>query len=121
MALTRIEEDLCIAMEFYDYIEVQPPDNYSHLLRGHDINNLDELHLCLKKIIKCAKKVNKLVLATGDVHNINKEDVLYREIIVNQNVPGKCRHPLAKYLNSSKKYYNNNDESGDCHKTGICF
>ena len=111
MALTRSEEDLCIAMEFYDYIEVQPPDNYSHLLRGHDINNLDELHLCLKKIIKCAKKVNKLVLATGDVHNINKEDVLYREIIVNQNVPGKGRHPLAKYLNSSKKYYNNNEEN----------
>ena len=32
---TRSEEDLIKAMEFYDYIEVQPPENYSHLLRGH--------------------------------------------------------------------------------------
>lgn len=110
IALTRSEEDLCDAMEFYDYIEVQPPDNYSHLLRGHDINNIDELHFALNKIIKCAKKINKLIVATGDVHNINKEDVLYREIIVNQNVPGKGRHPLAKYLNCHSKG-NNNEEN----------
>ena len=111
ISLTRNEEDLCKAMEFYDYIEVQPPDNYIHLLRGHDINNINELHLALKKIIKCAKKINKLVIATGDVHNINKEDILYREIIVNQNVPGKGRHPLAKYLNCQTKRINNNEEN----------
>ena len=109
LAETRSEEDLMKAMEFYDYIEVQPPENYSHLLRGHDINNIDHLHKCLKKIIDCAKKCGKMVVATGDVHNINKEDRIYREIIVNQNVPGKGRHPLARYLNGSKKVNTNND------------
>ena len=109
IALTRSEEDLCKAMEFYDYIEVQPPENYSHLLRGHDINNLEHLHIALKKIINCAKKMNKLIVATGDVHNINKDDRLYREIIVNQNVPGKGRHPLARYLSGSSKRNTNED------------
>ncbi|MDE5889280.1 MAG: PHP domain-containing protein, partial [Bacilli bacterium] len=40
LAETRSDEDLMEAMKFYDYIEVQPPENYSHLLRGHDINNI---------------------------------------------------------------------------------
>ena len=109
MAETRCDEDLVEAMGFYDYIEVQPPENYSHLLRGHDINNIAHLHEALRKIIRCAKKAGKLVVATGDVHNINKEDRLYREIIVNQNVPGKGRHPLARYLAGSSKRNTNED------------
>ena len=109
LAETRSEEDLIEAMSFYDYIEVQPPENYSHLLRGHDINNIDHLYKCLRKIIRCAKKAGKIVVATGDVHNINKEDRLYREIIVNQNVPGKGRHPLARYLNGINKRNTNED------------
>ena len=114
MAETRCDEDLIEAMKFYDYIEVQPPENYSHLLRGHDINNIEHLHKCLKKIIDCAKKAGKLIVATGDVHNINKEDRLYREIIVNQNVPGKGRHQLARYLAGSNKRNTNLDNIEKC-------
>ena len=109
IALTRTDEELIKAMEFYDYIEVQPPANYMHLLRGHDINNIDELYEAIKKIIRCAKAAEKIIVATGDVHNINKEDCLYREIIVNQNVPGKGRHPLARYLAGNPKSNTNQD------------
>ncbi len=109
IALTRNEEDLIKAMSFYDYIEVQPPENYSHLLRGHDINNIDHLYKVIEKIINSAKKAGKLIVATGDVHNINREDLVYREIIVNQNVPGKGRHPLARYLSGKSKKNTNDD------------
>ena len=102
-ALTRCDEDLCECMEFYDYIEVQPLDNYRHLLRNHDINNEEALEEAIKKIIRCAKKIGKIVVATGDVHNLNPEDLISREIIANQNVPGKGRHPLAKYLRGTSK------------------
>ena len=98
IALTRSEEDLKRAMEFYDYIEVQPPTNYLYLIRNRDVNSIDEIYQVIKKIIKCAKEIGKLVCATGDVHNINKEDLIYREIIVNQSSPSKGRHPLARYL-----------------------
>ncbi|MBR4262222.1 MAG: PolC-type DNA polymerase III [Bacilli bacterium] len=99
IALTRTDEDLIKAMEFYDYIEVQPPTNYLYLVRNRDINSLDEIKEVINKIIRCAKKCGKIICATGDVHNINKEDLIYREIIVNQSSPSKGRHPLARYLN----------------------
>ena len=107
-ALTRSEQDLIKSMEFYDYIEVQPIENYKHLLKGHDINNMDALEDALKKIITCGKKAGKIVVATGDVHNINPEDLISREIIVNQNVPGKGRHPLTRYLRGEAKSNINN-------------
>ena len=115
-ALTRSDIDLEKVMEFYDYIEVQPPSNYSHLVARHDINSMDEVIYALKKIIKCAKRIGKLIVASSDAHTINKEDKIYREIIVHQNVPGKGRHPLARYLNADgyntipDQYFRTTDE-----------
>ena len=115
-ALTRCDEDLIKVMDFYDYIEVQPPSNYTHLVARHDINTMDEVIYALNKIINCAKKVGKLIVATSDAHTINKEDKIYREIIVHQNVPGKGRHPLARYLNMDSyntipdQYFRTTDE-----------
>ena len=103
IALTRSEEELVKAMEFYDYIEIQPLDNYKYLIESHDINNMNHLLKLVDKIIKCAKKAGKMLIASGDVHNLNPEDVLSREIIVNQNVPGKGRHILARCLKSKPK------------------
>ena len=98
VALTRCDDDLKKVMEFYDYIEVQPPSNYTHLVARHDVNSSDEIIYALNKIIRCARELGKIVVATGDVHTMSKEDKIYREIIVHQNVPGKGRHPLARYL-----------------------
>ena len=99
-ALTRCESDLEKVMEFYDYIEVQPPSKYTHLVARHDINSYEEVKYALEKIVKCARRTGKLIVATSDAHTLNKEDKIYREIIVHQNVPGKGRHPLARYLNT---------------------
>ncbi|MBR2152512.1 MAG: hypothetical protein IJ944_04425, partial [Clostridia bacterium] len=87
-------------MEFYDYIEVQPPSNYTHLVARHDINTYEEVVYAIEKIVRCAKRAGKLIVATSDAHTLNKEDKIYREFIVHQNVPGKGRHPQARYLNT---------------------
>ena len=99
-ALTQTEEKLKEIISFYDYVEIQPPTNYSHLISRHDINTKEEVLYALNKIIKCAKEIGVMVVATSDAHTLNKEDKIYREIIVNQNIPGKGRHPLARYLNT---------------------
>ena len=96
LARSKNDEELSNLINFYDYVEVQPPAVYDHLLQMGDFANKAELLEHIKKIIRVTKESGKLIVATGDVHQINPEDKVYREIIVNQKVPGGGRHPLAK-------------------------
>ena len=95
-ARSKSEEELSNLINFYDYVEVQPIDVYDHLLQMNDFGSKAELIENIKKIVKVTGDSGKIIVATGDVHHINPEDKIYREIIVNQKVPGGGRHPLAR-------------------------
>ncbi len=97
MAKSKTEDELANIIRFYDYVEVQPIECYSHLLETGDFESEIELSEHLKKIIRVTKESGKIIVATGDVHHINREDKIFREIIVNQKVPGGGRHPLARH------------------------
>ena len=89
-------QELTNIINFYDYVEVQPPEVYNHLIQTSDFKNEEELKHHIEKIINATKEAGKIIVATGDVHHFEREDKIYREIIVNQKVPGGGRHPLAK-------------------------
>ncbi|MBQ2872970.1 MAG: PolC-type DNA polymerase III [Bacilli bacterium] len=89
-------QELTNIINFYDYVEVQPPEVYDHLIQTSDFKNKEELKHHIEKIVNATKEAGKIIVATGDVHHFEKEDKIYREIIVNQKVPGGGRHPLAK-------------------------
>ena len=93
---SKSEEELMNIIDFYDYVEVQPKDAYTHLIDQSDFLNNYELENNIRKIIKCTKEKGKIIVATGDVHYLTKEDKIYREIIINQKVPGGGRHALAR-------------------------
>ena len=95
-ARSKDGQELTNIINFYDYIEVQPPDCYNHLIQLSDFKSEYELKEHIKKIVDSVKDAGKIIVATGDVHHFKKEDKIYREIIVNQKVPGGGRHPLAK-------------------------
>ncbi len=95
-ARSKADQELTNIIRFYDYVEVQPLECYGHLIQSGDFSNEYELSHHLKKIIRVTEEAGKLIVATGDVHHINREDKIYREIIVNQKVPGGGRHPLAR-------------------------
>ncbi len=95
-ASSKSEEELSNIIRFYDYVEVQPVECYSHLVESGDFANDGEVISNIKKIINTTIDAGKLIVATGDVHHITREDKIYREIIVNQKVPGGGRHPLAR-------------------------
>ena len=95
-AKSKSDEELSNLINFYDYVEVQPPEVYDHLIQMGDFSSKVELLEHIKKIIRVTKEAGKIIVATGDVHHINPEDKIYREIIVNQKVPGGGRHPLAR-------------------------
>ena len=95
-ARSKEGEELTNIINFYDYVEVQPPEVYDHLIQMGDFKDENELQTHIKKVIQATKEAGKIIVATGDVHHFEREDKIYREIIVNQKVPGGGRHPLAK-------------------------
>ncbi|MDD4808942.1 MAG: PolC-type DNA polymerase III [Bacilli bacterium] len=95
-ARSKSDKELNNIISFYDYVEVQPLECYGHLLQMNDFGSMSELIEHVKKIIRVTEEAGKFVVATGDVHHLTREDKIYREIIVNQKVPGGGRHPLAK-------------------------
>ncbi len=76
------EENIKKIVEFYDFLEVQPLANNKHLVKKGFLNSKDDLIEINKKIIDLGEQYNKLVVATGDTHFLNKEDELYRKILM---------------------------------------
>ena len=95
-ARSKGDEELTNLIKFYDYVEVQPPECYDHLLQTNDFGSKAEILENIRKVVRVTEETGKIIVATGDVHHLKEQDKIYREIIVNQKVPGGGRHPLAK-------------------------
>ena len=95
-ARSKEGQELTNLINFYDYVEVQPPECYGHLIQTSDFKDEIEVQHHIRKVVEATKEAGKIIVATGDVHHFTREDKIYREIIVNQKVPGGGRHPLAK-------------------------
>ncbi|MGI6787088.1 MAG: PolC-type DNA polymerase III [Acholeplasmataceae bacterium] len=95
-ALNKSTDQLLEVMKFYDYIEVQPPQVYTHVAEDIGENGEEIVKATIYKIINAAKSLNKLVIATGDVHYLNKEDKIYRDIYINAPLIGGGIHKLLK-------------------------
>lgn len=81
-AMQRSLEEAEDAAKFYDYLEVHPPAVYSQLIDGGIVHSYDNLHDIIRKIVRIGKKLDKPVVATGNVHYLNEEDAKYRQILV---------------------------------------
>ena len=68
--------------KYYDFIEVMPPDIYAPLIAKEQVKDMEELQTIIKSLIEVGDRLGKPVLATGNVHYIEPEDEIYREIIV---------------------------------------
>ena len=96
-------------MQFYDYIEVQPPENYSYLVNMGDLTQ-EDVYTYIKDIIDAAKAINKPVVATGDVHYVNKEDKVFRDVYISAPQVGKINHPLNPYSRKDVPAFENPDQ-----------
>ena len=95
-AKSKSDDELSNIIRFYDYVEVQPMPCYCHLLETNEFASTVELTAHLEKIVRVTEDCGKIIVATGDVHNLTEDDLIYRKIIVNQKVPGGGRHALAR-------------------------
>lgn len=79
--LGKSEDEIESIAEDYDYLEIQPIDNNEYLVRTEQVPNREYLKEINKKIVSIGEKLNKPVVATGDVHFLDPEDEIYRRIL----------------------------------------
>ncbi|MBR4943788.1 MAG: PHP domain-containing protein, partial [Peptococcaceae bacterium] len=68
--------------EFYDFLEVQPHLNNEFMVRKGIVQSEDDLKQINLDIYALGKELGKPVVATGDVHFANKDDSIYRAILM---------------------------------------
>ena len=95
-AKRNTEEELMEIMKYYDFIEINPPSIMEFLVESGEVSSKSDLYALINKIIRCADKIGKMVVATGDVHTLDPEDNIYREILVRTKQSGGGLHPLNK-------------------------
>ena len=94
IAHTRNKEALAKAISFYDYIEVQPIENYRFLYEDRGSFSKERLEQYLRDIIEEGLRQNKIVVATGDVHYATKDEKILRDVYINSQAIGGAHHPL---------------------------
>lgn len=68
--------------KYYDFIEIMPPAIYQPLIAKELIKDQEGVQQTILDLIEVGRRLNKPVIATGNVHYIEPEDEIYREIIV---------------------------------------
>lgn len=75
------EAELLEIAAFYDYLEIQPTENNSFLIREGRVSSIEELQNLNAKVVNLGQTLGKLVVATGDVHYLDPEHEIFRRII----------------------------------------
>lgn len=78
----KTKEELKEVARFYDYIELQPIEHYKPLLRDENIPSLDVVKGYHQLLLEIADELGIPVVATGDVHFLNPQDHIYREVFL---------------------------------------
>ncbi|MCA1030109.1 PolC-type DNA polymerase III [Bacillus timonensis] len=97
-------------VNFYDYLEVQPPANYNHLIELELVRNQVDLKEILTKIVNVGEKHNIPVVATGNVHYLNPEDHIYRKILIRSQ---SGANPLNRHT-LPEVHFRTTDEMLEC-------
>ncbi|SFE24787.1 PolC-type DNA polymerase III [Trichococcus pasteurii] len=95
--------------KFYDYIEVMPKEVYAPLITKELVKNESDLEEIITQIVAIGDELGKTVVATGNVHYLNKEDAIYREILI-----GSLKVNQGKVLHMPEAHFRTTDEMLDC-------
>lgn len=76
------DEDVRRIIDFYDYLEIQPRTNNMFLVREGELPDEQAVLDINKRIVELGRYYNKPVCATCDAHYLNREDGIFRKIIL---------------------------------------
>lgn len=80
--LNKTVEEAIEVAEFYDVLEIQPLTMYMHLVDKGFVASPEELRDVVRRICEIGEKLNKPVIATGNVHYLEPRDKLFRDITI---------------------------------------
>lgn len=127
----KTEEELLEIASYYDYLEIQPLGNNEFMVR--DSANLDKVdkkgnitknrfkHVTSlevikdfnRKVVEIADKLQKPVVATGDVHFLKKEDGIIRQIVMAGQGFDDIENQAPLYLKSTAEMLEDFSYFGD--------
>ena len=76
------DEELQEIATFYDYLEIQPHDNYKSFIKEGLLKNEEDLKEINCRIVGLGDTLQMPVVATGNVHYMDPKDKMYREIML---------------------------------------
>ncbi|MFD2613043.1 PolC-type DNA polymerase III [Paenibacillus gansuensis] len=85
--LNKSVEEAEQVAEFYDILEIQPVGLYMHLVDKGLVGSREEIEGALKRVCEIGYKLNKPVIATGNVHYLNPREKIFRDITI-QGITG---------------------------------
>ena len=77
----KTDEEIEDIAKDYDYLEIQPLGNNDFLIRNGTIADKEGLRNINRKIVEIGERLNKLVVATCDVHFMDPSDEIYRRML----------------------------------------
>ena len=80
--LNKSVEEAEQVAEFYDVLEIQPIDVYMHLVDKGLVGSIEHLELSIRRVCDIGEKLNKPVIATGNVHYLHPRQKINREITI---------------------------------------
>ena len=78
----KTEGEIEQIVNFYDYLEIQPICNNRFLIAEGTVSDDEGLKELNRKIYELGKKYQKPVVATCDAHFLNKEDEIFRKVLL---------------------------------------
>ena len=102
------ERELKKLVDYYDYLEIQPIGNNLFLtvprydkngVMKNEPKTIEDLKEFNQTIVKLGEQYQKPVVATCDVHFLNPEDAIYRQILMTDFEDGEDQPPL--YLHTT--------------------
>jgi DNA polymerase-3 subunit alpha (Gram-positive type) len=95
--------ELCEIAGFYDYLEIQPTGNNEFMLRKNPNLTVEDLQEYNRTVVRLGQRLNIPVVATGDVHFLEPEDAIFREILMAGKGFADAGHQAPLYLHTTEE------------------